>query len=206
MKSAKGSDFERELCKALSKWWTKGARDDVYWRSSGSGARATVRSRSGLSTFGGCGDITAIDPIGAPLTQVCTVELKRGYSASTWSDLFEMDPVSAQQEWERFLEQAIRESRQAGVPHWLLIVRRDRKKALICFPRALWKLMRDAAPSVKGARLDDIRPFAFVKMSVRGKDTKAANPFVHVCFCPLEVWLRSIPPEMFQKLAAHLGS
>jgi len=43
---AKGSSFEREICTILSKWWTNNERDDVFWRTAGSGARATTRSKN----------------------------------------------------------------------------------------------------------------------------------------------------------------
>ena len=64
---AKGSQFERTVCKDLSLWWTKGKRDDVFWRTSGSGARAKTRSKTGEKTFGQYGDVQATDPIGQPL-------------------------------------------------------------------------------------------------------------------------------------------
>lgn len=43
----KGSVFEREICKALGRWWTDGERDDIFWRTAGSGARATCRLERG---------------------------------------------------------------------------------------------------------------------------------------------------------------
>ena len=39
-KAYKGSEFEREMCKCLSLWWTDSKRDDVFWRSAQSGGRA----------------------------------------------------------------------------------------------------------------------------------------------------------------------
>ena len=77
----KGSANERTKCKEWSLWWTDGKRDDIFWRTSGSGARAKVRSKAGKTTAGSYGDITAIDPLGDPLIEVCTVELKKGYTS-----------------------------------------------------------------------------------------------------------------------------
>ncbi len=59
----KGSNFEREICKLLSLWWTNDKRDDIFWRTSGSGARATTRSKTKQKTFGQYGDVQATDPI-----------------------------------------------------------------------------------------------------------------------------------------------
>ena len=45
-KSQKGGAWEREFSKYLSLWITEGERDDVFWRSSQSGGRATQRAKS----------------------------------------------------------------------------------------------------------------------------------------------------------------
>jgi len=76
---AKGSNFEREVSKELSLWTTNGVRDDIYWRSSQSGGRATIRARQGKKTANSAGDICFIDPIGKPLLDIFVLELKNGY-------------------------------------------------------------------------------------------------------------------------------
>ena len=77
---AKGSNFERDICRKLSRWWTGGKRPDVFWRTAGSGARATVRMKKNECTALSAGDIGCIDPVGAKLIQSCLIEIKRGYS------------------------------------------------------------------------------------------------------------------------------
>lgn len=67
---SKGSAFEREMCKRLSKWWTGGASSQVFWRNSGFLARGP-----------GCqahqyGDVHAIDERGEGLASRVNVELK----------------------------------------------------------------------------------------------------------------------------------
>jgi len=76
---AKGGEWERDLSKMLSLWWTHGDRDDVIWRTHGSGSRATTRSRKGLGTLGAAGDLMATDPIAEPLFAYWLAEAKRGY-------------------------------------------------------------------------------------------------------------------------------
>lgn len=141
-KSSKGSDFERGICHRLSRWWT-GDRDDVFWRTSGSGARASARrNRSGTATAGSAGDITAIDPIGQPLLQVCSLELKRGYSKHTWADLLDRSTNAAQQQWEGWIEQASRDARNAGSLYWMIITRRDYREAFVIIPDAFNQALR----------------------------------------------------------------
>ena len=67
----KGSQFEREVCKALSLWVTNGKRGDVFWRSAMSGGRATM-----FSDVRQCGDICAVAPEGVPLTDHYFIECK----------------------------------------------------------------------------------------------------------------------------------
>lgn len=59
---AKGSAFERAVCKQLSLYLSRGERDDLMWRSALSGGRATVRLRDDIVTGNQAGDISAIAP------------------------------------------------------------------------------------------------------------------------------------------------
>lgn len=52
----KGGEFERLICRKLSKWVTGSERPECFWRSASSGAKAT---QDGIS--GQVGDIIAID-------------------------------------------------------------------------------------------------------------------------------------------------
>lgn len=131
-KSSKGGVFEREMCKRLSEWWEPG-RNDIFWRSAGSGAMAKTRSKAGGAAFGQYGDIQATDPIGQPLIDVCSIELKRGYSKISLHDLFDKKPNARQQELEAHIQQAAEDRKLAGSPYWLLIARRDKREPLILF-------------------------------------------------------------------------
>lgn len=134
---AKGSAFEREICRRLSLWWTQDLpepRDDVFWRTSNSGGRATVRHGKGKRTANQCGDVCAVDPVGAPFLKVFTVEIKRGYNRATLIDLIDKRDGAAKQEWEKWIEQARRSAEQAGTPHWLIVARRDGRQATAVYP------------------------------------------------------------------------
>jgi hypothetical protein len=73
---AKGAAFERHICQALSKWLSRGKRQDLFWRSAMSGGRATVAHKKGVKLTTQGGDISAIDPLGAALTDYFCIEVK----------------------------------------------------------------------------------------------------------------------------------
>lgn len=73
---SKGSGFERLVCHKLSLWISKGEREDLYWRSAMSGGRATVMARKGSANTTQCGDISAVDPLGHPLTDKFLISCK----------------------------------------------------------------------------------------------------------------------------------
>lgn len=132
-RAAKGPAFERQFCRELSEWWTGGRRDDCFWRTSTSGARATVRSRKQKDTAGHYGDICATDHEGIPFTDVFTVELKRGYNRATLHDLLDAPHNGAVPVYEQWIIQAIRSHISAGSLSWMLVTKRDRRDPLVIF-------------------------------------------------------------------------
>lgn len=67
----KGASFERDICRALSLWITKGDKSDLFWRSAMSGGRATLYDdvRQG-------GDIAPVAREGIPFMDHYYVECK----------------------------------------------------------------------------------------------------------------------------------
>lgn len=151
-KSGKGSGYERDFCRLLSLWWTDGKRDDIFWRTGGSGGRANVRFQRGHRTAGQYGDICATDLIGEPLLDLVTIELKRGYtirkvkgvkkkvSGVTIADLLDKPAHAAQLPFEEWLQQAILAHEQAGSYAWWLVQRRDSRRAVLFMPNELFGL------------------------------------------------------------------
>lgn len=90
--SAKGSGFERKLAVVFSEWWTEGERDDVFWRTEGSGSRATSRAKRGKMTRFQYGDMTFTDPIGQPLIDAISFEFKSYKSYELLSVFKQTDP------------------------------------------------------------------------------------------------------------------
>lgn len=56
----KGASFERDVCRRLSLWLSRGLRDDLLWRSAMSGGRATVQLKLGTKNLTQSGDVSAV--------------------------------------------------------------------------------------------------------------------------------------------------
>lgn len=131
-------------------WYSHGERDDIFWRTAGSGARATIRMKnSGKMTSDSAGDISAIHPSGKKLTRMCIFELKRGYSAKNRSKgislltivdklISEKDPILI--EWFKKLEKELKDhDRKFG----FIIFQRDRKNPCITFHQSTLDYLKD---------------------------------------------------------------
>ncbi len=134
---AKGGSFEREVCKALSLWWTNGKYDDIFRRSATSGGQATVRSKKGKRTTGQYGDIAIAHPEGQSLIDLCTVECKDGYPGQSTCDLIDK-AHQKNTKYGEFFDQCEKEREEADVPYWLLIARRKSKQKMIYMPITLY--------------------------------------------------------------------
>ncbi len=134
---AKGQDFERKICKELGLWWTGGERDDIFWRSAGSGGRATERKKKGKTTANSYGDIMAMDPIGQPLLDLICFELKRGYGK--WSLLEVLGKVEVTsgprkgylKPFEKFVKQVLQDKEISGSNYACLIIKMNVLKPII---------------------------------------------------------------------------
>ncbi len=142
--SEKGSSFERKICKEFSLWYSghilNENRNDIFWRTSGSGARATVRSRIGLSTSDSYGDIQAIHTCGKVFTEKFLIEIKRGYSNQICVLCFiDSKNTNIIQKW---LDKATKELNISKRKEVLLIFKRDRKETCICLSKNVFDLLK----------------------------------------------------------------
>ena len=184
---AKGSEFERHVAKQLSLWWTGNQRDDVFWRATTSGARATQRTKQGKKTAGQYGDIAATDPIGAALVDRFAIELKRGYSTHTLHDLLDRGPMApAARGLALHVLQAQRACSESGSLSWLLVTRRDRRQAMAWHP--LWV---HRALLGQGAYADGL-PVPFVQTRL---PLGPSVPPVDLVGLLLEAWLHGVQPS-----------
>jgi hypothetical protein len=185
----KGSSFERELCFQLSKWWTDGARDDIFRRSATSGGRATVRSKIGKRTAGQYGDIAIADPIGQPLIELATIELKTGYPGQSPFDLIDKSGIQ-NPTYLKFFQQCERERKEAKTPYWILIARRKQKVKMIYFPFALYRKlnMYDYFEGISKAH-----PYVRLHVFINSRWKKIFG-------CPLSEFIKLVSPEIIVKI------
>jgi hypothetical protein len=167
-------------------WWTSGERDDVFWRSSQSGGRATQRSKKGKTTFGSYGDIAAVDPIGSPLIRAFTIELKRGSTYSTPGDLLDFKDKNDAHPWAKCILQAKRSADQAGSMGWLMICKRDCRKVMVFIDTHFVRLLPPG--TVFKA------PAAHFKLKI----AKQNFQFVGI---PLDDFLKRVSPEQIKAIA-----
>lgn len=185
---SKGNSFEREICTILSKWWT-GADDCVFWRTSSSGGRATQRAKKGNKTKNHYGDITTTDPIGQPFLDIFTLELKRGYSVHTISDLLDISNREVLPQYGQWIDGIAESARHAGSLSWALIVKRNRKKTLFFTSAQIIQTLEGVA----GKRLLPI-PYIGIEVKIKG--------VVHsVIGMTLEGFLEAVKPSLIRLLA-----
>lgn len=122
----KGAQFERDVCKDLSLWISKGKRKDLFWRSAMSGGRATLAKKKGEKLKNQAGDITAIDPKGNILTNIFMVECKF-YKSLNIEALIIKNKGKLIQFWDKAVLEA---NAYKKLP--LLICKQNRLPALLC--------------------------------------------------------------------------
>lgn len=119
-KQKKGGKFERDLCRQLSVWWSDGQANDWFWRSAGSGAMATVRSRRG-GRQNDAGDLRAMDPQGQGLVDLFCIEAKRGYPKAYMMDLMLTDRSAMHQ----LINNAMAGWESGNAHQWMLVHKKD---------------------------------------------------------------------------------
>jgi hypothetical protein len=73
----KGAAHERQMCRMLSEWVSRGKRQDLFWRSAMSGGRASIGRKKGAAEMGAiAGDIVATDAEGFKLLKWFCFECK----------------------------------------------------------------------------------------------------------------------------------
>lgn len=129
--AAKGFGYEREISRFLSLWWTFGDNKDIFWRTEGSGGRATNRRKNkGKKLPYSYGDIGFKHPDGIPLIDEVILECKKGYSKGC--DLMDLldkkkgDPLII-----KWWNKAEEERKQAIRNYIWIIFRRNGKRDMI---------------------------------------------------------------------------
>jgi len=125
---AKGSAFERKICKDLSLWITDDERDDLFWRSSNSGGRATIVNKEG-GKHTQSGDISAIHPLGHQFIETFVIECKHYKNIQLEAFIFNGTGV-----FKEFWKQVRRDARKSK-KHPLLIAKQNNRPILLGLDR-----------------------------------------------------------------------
>lgn len=170
----KGGGFEREMSKMFSLWWSRKGDDDLFWRTHGSGARATTRSKKGKKTRGQYGDLCTNDSRGATLLKAFTFSFKRGYSGPgsnpsiSLQDIADIPDNAKIQYFQDWVKECISHQRHADSLGWLLVVRKDRRRALVFMPmRIIFKFEFN-----KTREILETTPCVFFRMQKKMKKKK----------------------------------
>jgi hypothetical protein len=204
-KSSKGNSFERQLCKDLSLWWTNGENDSVFWRTSGSGGRATSRHSRSKRTKNQYGDVCVVDAIGQPFIDLFVVEAKRGYSSSSLANLLDRPRDACQQIWEEWIQQAQEAHERAGSFSWMIIAQRDRRERIVVLPESTWEEYRQHESST-----DDVIPFVHLHSRIRFKykDRKGNVTYksrkLTVVGLSWETWIKVVSPRLIPIIVDNL--
>ena len=133
--SKKGFPYEREIARKLSLWLTDSVRDDVLWRTEGSGGRATNRMKSGKRLPFSYGDLTVKDPTNQRAIDFISnvlIEIKRGYSKAGKNDVLDLiDKKKGTPLLIQWWAKASEEASQAGRKYVWILFKRDRKENCI---------------------------------------------------------------------------
>ena len=193
----KGSQYERDVCYKLSEWWTGKKDSSVFWRTSMSGGRATVRQRKGKQTTGHYGDICVTHPSAEKLMRLVTIEVKRGYNKDSMFNLLDKQSNRKPSGFEEWLLQASKAAYLADSEYWMIIARRSQKQAMIYFPMKLWyDLTEDES-------MRDFYPFPFVSVACEVKVKNKLKPFVFVGML-FEEFLAKVPVKIVRNVIAKL--
>ena len=120
---AKGSGYERTICKFLSKWLNGKEKPYVWWRSPSSGGLATITAQNPNLT----GDIIAVLPEGNFFTDVFSIEIKSGYPKSSFHKFFKkLKNNEILQFWEQSKHDASKSNKEP-----MVIWKKDRKEPLV---------------------------------------------------------------------------
>jgi hypothetical protein len=174
----KGADFEREVCKKLSLWVSRGEKEDLFWRSAMSGGRATVYRKQGKGQLARqAGDITATAPEGHVLTDQWYIECKFVADLRLDSWLLK-DEGDLARYWTTAKEEAKAHGRDP-----MMIVKQNRGEMLLVVP---------CGPMMVAGSIDQFNPLAclarlfkrkadifhFESVLVKPFIARAAQPFL----------------------------
>lgn len=156
----KGNKFESDIAKQLSLWISNNERDDLLFKTSGSGSRATHRMKNNQCTANSCGDLGYLDAVAEPYMKDYLFELKSGYTQKSkivkdkksgklvirktgrhfsLADLLDGWSRGAKPLLVEWLDKAKKEAEQHDKKNFVIIYSRDYKDSCIVFQKDNFK-------------------------------------------------------------------
>ena len=125
---SKGSKFERDVAKMLTKWISGSEKPYYFWRSANSGGLGSTINPDIT------GDLIALRPEGFSITDRFSIELKAGYPSFNWFKFLKKKNKS--NELLAFWEQAVKDA-EKGSKKPILIYKQDRQPIILVCEKEL---------------------------------------------------------------------
>lgn len=138
--SAKGSAFERKICRELSLWLTHGKKEDCLWRSAMSGGRATVAKSRSKFLVHQSGDICSVSPEGHVLTDSFFIETKHLRDLAL-TNFFLLGVGTLAKHWRTACREAESFNKRP-----FMIVRQNRLPVLVVYPDDIARCLASLKP------------------------------------------------------------
>jgi len=190
--SSKGFGFERQMCRLWSRWWTGGESDDIFWRTAGSGSRATARRRRGADDKWNHGDMKPDDPSGYELCSKWCFEFKFYQKYDIKGVLHH---VSKQSDWMQWWAKIVDEAEAVGRAP-ILVTKQNAGKPIIWFHEDTWRVYGSAHANFPMIRLSITERDVKIDLKNKTKKTKTIHLLKHEVFgIALEEWFEWTDPE-----------
>lgn len=136
----KGAAFERDICQRLSMWVSNLTRQDVYWRSSMSGGRATIKSKGkARAEFSAhSGDVAATHSMGHLLLELFVVDCKHYKTLDIHLPAFGRGRGVMIPQWEKLVAEADRDKKCP-----LMVAKQNRQPPMVFTDSVGLRLLSD---------------------------------------------------------------
>jgi hypothetical protein len=128
----KGGNYERQIAKRLSLWITQGKNENGLWRSSSSGATATIGKKKGEINPYQCGDLCAVSPDCYNFAEKIYVEIKSYKQLNITNFIFNRPSIL-----EKFWKIALQESKDYNKEP-IIVAKENNFPELIIFRKKLF--------------------------------------------------------------------
>ena len=118
----KGSEFERRICRSLTKLVTGEEKPEIFWRSASSGGKATIEKEAGNMS----GDIMSVNSAGQFIVDLYSIECK------FYKDWRFEEFLTGKGKLNIWWSQACRDAKKAG-KNPMLIFKKNRSDIYVMF-------------------------------------------------------------------------